>query len=108
MNPNVVHHFKEVLGLSEEEVPALYDTFVRTLRECLDQLRAADGPEPDYLAIRRATHTLMGFSRNAGASDIGDAAQALNAAAHAADPTACSFGIHDIAELCANYFDPAP
>lgn len=108
MHPNVVHHFQEVLGLSEEEVPALYDTFVHTLRDCLEQLRAADGPEPDYLAIRRATHTLMGFSRNAGASDIGDAAQALNAAAHAADPAACSLGIKDIADLCNKYFDSTP
>ena len=103
MKQNVVDHFLNVLHLPPEEVPALYDTFLRTLDECLAQLHAADGPAPDYLAIRRATHTLMGFARNVGAADLGDAAQALNGAAHAASPSACSLGIRDIESISAAY-----
>ncbi len=103
MKSNVVKHFLEVLHLTPEEVPELYGTFLRTLGESLVQLHAADGPQPDYLAIRRATHTLMGFAKNVGATDLGDAALALTAAAHAADAAACSLGIQDIQTLSDAY-----
>ena len=109
MKQNVVDHFLTALHLTPEEVPGLYATFIRALGECLDQLRAADGNPPDFLAIRRATHTLLGFARNVGAIDLGDAALALNAAAHTSDAAACSLGIRDIESIYSKYRDdPAP
>ena len=107
MKENVVRHLRDVVGLDPDEIPGVYEIFLKTLAECLEGLRTAADP-PDFRAVRTATHTLMGFARNAGAADLGDAAQALNAAAHAADPAACSFGIRDIAALCNEYFDPTP
>ena len=49
----------------------------------------------------------MGFALNIGASDLGDAARALNAAAHDTDEEACRLGIRKIEELCAAYRDDA-
>lgn len=107
MNENVVRHLRDALGLEPEEIPELYGTFLRTFAECLGRLRAAADP-PDFIAIRGATHTLMGFARNVGAADLGDAALALNAAAHAADPGACALGVREIEELYQRYQAGAP
>ena len=107
MNGNVVRHLREGLGVGPEEIPALYATFLRTFGECVERLRAAAGA-PDYFAIRGATHALMGFARNVGAADLGDAALALNAAAHAADPRACALGVREIGELYQRYQEGAP
>lgn len=104
MKEDVVRHLRETLGLPPEEIPAFYETFLRTLDECLASLRAAGDP-PSFAAVRAATHTLMGFARNVGAADLGDAALALNAAAHAADADACRCGIREIESLCGAYRD---
>ena len=105
MKQNIIDYLTSELGLPVEAVPEFYDTFLNSLAECLGQLREADGPTPDYLAIRRATHTIKGFARNVGANDLGDAAVALNAAAHAADAPACSLGIRDIESMYIAYRD---
>lgn len=102
MNEKIVRHLRDDLGLDEADIPAIYDSFLGTLADCADKLRAAADP-PDYAAIRAATHTIIGFSRNVGALDLGDAATALNAAAHAGDAAACQYGISEIRELCDQY-----
>ncbi len=107
MKEDVVRHLREAVGLAPEEIPALYASFLRTLDGCLDTLRAAGDP-PSFTAVRAATHAMMGFARNVGAADLGDAALALNAAAHAADAAACRCGIREIESLCAAYRDEAP
>ena len=107
MNENIVHHLRDVLELEPEEIPSLYQTFLRSFGECAGRLRAAVAA-PDYVAIRAATHTLMGFARNIGANDLGDAALALNRAAHAADPAACALGVREIEELLQRYQAEAP
>ena len=50
----------------------------------------------------------MGFVRNVGAAELGEAALALNTSAHAADAEACLLGIREIEALCASYRDDAP
>ena len=107
MRENVVRHLRDVVGLDPAEIPGVYEIFLKTLAECLDGLRAAADP-PDFRAVRTATHTLMGFARNVGAADLGDAAHALNAAAHAADAETCRIGIREIEALCAAYREDAP
>ena len=107
MRENVVRHLREVVGLDDSEIPGVYGIFLKTLGESLDGLRAATDPI-DFRAIRSATHLLMGFARNVGAADLGDAARALNAAAHAAEAEACRLGIREIEEICAAYRDDAP
>ena len=102
MNEKIVRHLRDDLGLDEADIPAIYASFLGTLEECANNLRAAANP-PDYTAIRAATHTIIGFSRNVGAIDLGDAATALNAAAHAADAAACACGISESCELCDQY-----
>ena len=100
MNARIVNHIRNVLGIGEEDIPVIYDSFLATFSECVEKLRAAVDP-PDYLAIRAATHMIVGFARTVGAEDLGEAAAALNAAAHAADPGACACGV---AEIC-EYYD---
>ena len=107
MNENVVRHLRDVLGLEPDEITDIYGIFQRSLSECLGALRAASDPV-DFRAIRAATHTLMGFARNAGAADLGEAAHALNAAAHAADADACLLGIREIETLAGAYRVAAP
>jgi len=102
MKENVVRHLRDGLGLGPEEIADIYGVFLHTLSQCLDQLRAAGDP-PDFLAVRAATHTLKGFARNVGAADLGDAALALNAAAHAGDAEACRCGIRDVESICNEY-----
>ncbi len=106
MREDVVHHLRDVVGLDPSEIPGIYGIFLKTLADSLVGLRAAADPV-DFRAIRSATHLLMGFSRNVGAADLGDAARALNAAAHAAEAEACRIGIREIEELCATYRDDA-
>ena len=106
MKENVVRHLREVVGLESDEIPAVYGEFLKAIEECLAGLRAAADPV-DFRGVRAATHLLMGFSRNVGAGDLGDAAHALNAAAHAADAAACRIGIREIEELCDAYRDDA-
>lgn len=107
MRENVVRHLRDVVGLDPAEIPGIYGIFRKTLGESLDGLRAAADPV-DFRGIRSATHLLMGFARNVGAADLGDAARALNAAAHAAEAEACRLGIREIEELAAAYLDDAP
>ena len=107
MKENVVRHLREAVGVEPGEVPEIYGIFLKSIFECLDGLHAAADPV-DFRAVRSATHLLMGFSRNVGAADLGDAAQALNAAAHAADAEACRIGIREVEALCNAYRDDAP
>ena len=102
MKAEIVSHLRDVLGLDEADIPAIYESFLGTLTECADKLRGSLDP-PDYLTIRAATHTIIGFARNVGAMDLGDAATALNAAAHAADAAACSVGVSEILALRDRY-----
>ena len=107
MKENVVRHLREAVGVEPDEVPAVYGDFIKALDEGIAGLHAAVDPV-DFRGIRSATHLLMGFARNVGAADLGDAAHALNAAAHAADADACRIGIREVEALCNAYRDDAP
>lgn len=107
MNENIVSHLRDVIGLEPDEIADVYGIFLRSLSECLDRLHAASAPV-DFLAVRAVTHNLMGFARNVGAAELGEAALALNTSAHAADAEACLLGIREIEALCASYRDDAP
>lgn len=104
MRENVLRHLRDTVGLEPAELPGVYEIFLQTLAKCIDDLRAAADPI-DFLAIRAATHTMMGFARNTGAADLGDAAHALNAAAHEADADACRCGIRELEALAVTYRD---
>lgn len=104
MKENVVRHLRDAIGLGPDDIPAVYGEFLKTLGKSLDDLRRASDPI-DFLGVRAATHTLMGFSHNVGATDLGDAAKALNAAAHDANAEACLVGIREIEAICDTYRD---
>lgn len=104
MRENVVRHLRDNVGLDLGEIPGVYEIFLQTVSKCIADLRAASDPV-DFRAIRAVTHTMMGFARNTGAADLGDAAHALNAAAHEADAEACLCGIHEIEALAETYRD---
>lgn len=88
--------------LTDEEVQEILTAFMASFSGCADELRSlADGT--DFIAIRRVTHALKGFSSNVGAHDLNSLALALNAAAHAGDSVACSSHIRDILALYARY-----
>ena len=110
MTDDVLRHMRDALHLGDDEIPVFYGMFLRTFESAVEGLRGAfaNPSRPDFLAIRSATHSLVGFSRNIGAVDLGDAAKALNAAAHAGDAAACALGASDIEELYRHYRDGAP
>ncbi len=104
MLDDVKNHFRTELGLPDELigefVDAFLDSFDNTAAELRDILAAS---EVDFLAVRRATHTIKGFAQTSGARDLEEAALALNASAHAADAAACRDGARTILDLHARY-----
>ena len=88
--------------LTEAEVNELLTIFLEELQSCCDELHTLrDGT--DFLAIRRITHAIKGFSANVGAKDLFDLDIALNAAAHAGDAPACQRLIDQILHLNESY-----
>ena len=101
---DVKDHFRAELGLPDELLGEFVDTFLLSFDNSAAELRAIlAAPEVDFLAVRRATHTITGFAQTSGAADLLEAALALNASAHAADAAACRDGSRAILDLHARY-----
>ena len=61
------------------------------------------GAAPDWMEIRRITHTIKGYADGVGADDLRALSDALNAAAHAEDAAGCRAGAQAIIDLRARY-----
>lgn len=102
MITDIVKHLKDMLELSDEEIPEFIDTFLVSLDDCCEQLKT-EVENPDFAAIRITTHTLSGFTANMGAEDLLAATKELNAAAKIPDAELCRKGIATILALREEY-----
>ena len=102
MKKDVINYLVDSLGLSGDELPEFYDTFIASFDECAQELSGLTS-FTDFMGIRRITHTLIGFSQNVGAMDLFEAARTLNAAAKAEDPPACEAATRALLQLHAAY-----
>lgn len=108
MKQDIVRHLRETfpVPLSDDDLAALLADFMASFSACADSLRSLPSPT-DFLAIRRVTHTLKGFSENVGATDLSSLATALNTAAKATDSSVCSVYIAEILALYERYLQEA-
>lgn len=104
MKQDIVRHLRETfpVQLSDEDLAALLADFMASFSACADALRSLPSPT-DFLAIRRVTHTIKGFSENVGANDLSTLSSALNAAAKATDSALCAVYIAEILALHGRY-----
>ena len=102
MKQDIATYLVNELGLSEEDVPELYESFIDSFADCVKDIRALSSFS-DFMEIRRITHTLIGFSQNVGATDLYEVSRALNACAHAEDPAACEKAAQGIIDLYDRY-----
>ena len=98
MKQDIATYLVNELGLSEEDVPELYESFIDSFADCVKDIRALSSFS-DFMEIRRITHTLIGFSQNVGATDLYEVSRALNSCAHAEDPVACEKAAQKIIAL---------
>lgn len=105
MIKEVKEHLQTTLGLPAELLGEFVDSFMASFDESAAELKGfADGSAaPDWMAIRRITHTIKGYSDGVGAADLRALSDALNAAAHAEDAAACRAGAQAILDLHARY-----
>ena len=101
MKEDVYRFFLEDLGLGHDDAEPLYESFLESFAETVAELR--DARADDEAALRRITHSIIGFSQNVGAGDLLEAARRLNAAAKAGDAEACTKGAADIVALYEAY-----
>ncbi len=98
MRNEIETHLKTVFELSDEDVAEFYAAFLESLDDCCRQLEEAGEPL-DFAKVRVASHTLIGFTGNAGAAELLEASRKLNAVAKAADAAACRDQINEILRL---------
>lgn len=92
----------EIYGLPADKVALLYASFMKTFRTCAERLKElSDGK--DFLAIRDVTHSITGFSQNAGAMDLAVINTRLNNAAKEENSEACATAIEEILKLFQAY-----
>ena len=104
MISDVKKHLQSTLGLPEEMLGEFVDSFMSSFDETAEKLKPfAEGAAPDWLEIRRITHTVRGYADGVGAADLRALSDALNAAAHAEDAAACRSGAQAIVDLHARY-----
>ena len=105
MISDVKKYLQESLGLPEEMLGEFVDSFLSSFDESAAALKPfADGSAaPDWMEIRRITHTIKGYSDGVGAADLRALSDALNAAAHTEDAAACRSGAQAILDLRARY-----
>ena len=104
MIADVKNHLMASLGLPEEMLGEFVDSFMSSFDETAEKLKPfAEGAAPDWMEIRRITHTVKGYSDGVGATDLRALSDALNAAAHAQDAAACRSGAQAIRDLHARY-----
>ena len=102
MKQDIANYLVSELGLTEEDVPDLYESFLGSFAECVKDIHAL----PDFsnfMEIRRITHTLIGFSQNVGATDLYEASRALNLCAKAEDVPGCERAAQGIIDLYGKY-----
>lgn len=104
MKQDIARHIRETfpVPIDDSDLASLLADFMFSFTACADELRALPAT-PDYLAVRRVTHTIKGFAENVGATDLSDLSSALNAAAKAADPAACAEYVSEILALHDRY-----
>ena len=104
MLEDVRSHFRTELGLPDDMLGEFVDAFLVSFDASAADLRAIlAAPEVDFMDVRRATHTIIGFAETSGAGDVRDLAASLNAAAHAADADAFRAGAQALLDLHAAY-----
>ena len=104
MISDVKQYLQSTLGLPEELLGEFVDSFMGSFDKTAEELKPfADGAAPDWMEIRRITHTVKGYSDGVGAADLRALSDALNAAAHAEDAAACRSGAQAILDLRARY-----
>lgn len=104
MIADVKQHLTSALGLPEELLGEFVDSFMASFAASAEALKPfAEGSAPDWMEIRRITHTIKGYSDGVGATDLRALSDALNAAAHAQDADGCRRGAAAIRELFAAY-----
>jgi len=104
MLTDVKQHLMTSLGLPEEMLTDFVDSFLMSFDESAAALKPfAEGAAPDWMEIRRITHTIKGYADGVGADDLRALSDALNAAAHAEDAAGCRAGAQAIIDLRARY-----
>ena len=105
MLTDVKNHLMTTLGLPEEMLGEFVDSFMASFDESAAALQPfADGSAaPDWMEIRRITHTIKGYADGVGAADLRALSKTLNAAAHAEDAAGCRTGAQAIVDLRARY-----
>ena len=102
MKQDITNYLVSELGLTEADVPELYESFLGSFAECIKDIRALSSFS-DFMEIRRITHTLIGFSQNVGATDLYEAARELNLCAKAEDVSGCERAAQGIIDLYGKY-----
>ena len=107
MITDVKNHLSTSLGLPDELLGEFVDSFMSSFDKTAEELKpfaeGSESPMPDWMEIRRITHTVKGYSDGVGAADLRALSDALNAAAHAQDAAACRAGAKAIRDLHARY-----
>ncbi len=104
MLSDVKKHLQESLGLPEEMLADFVDSFLLSFDDSAAALKPfAEGAAPDWMEIRRITHTINGYADGVGAADLRALSKTLNAAAHAEDAAGCRTGAQAIIDLRARY-----
>ena len=102
MKQDIANYLVNELGLTEEDVPDLYESFIGSYADCVKDIHALSNFS-DFMEIRRITHTLIGFSQNVGATDLYEAARALNLCAKAEDAAGCATAAQAVIDLYGKY-----
>ena len=102
MKQDIANYLVNELGLTEADVPELYESFLGSFAECIKDIRALSSFS-DFMEIRRITHTLIGFSQNVGANDLFEASRDLNLCAKAEDVPGCERAAQGIIDLYGKY-----
>ena len=104
MISDVKQYLATSLGLPEEMLGEFVDSFMGSFDKTAEELKPfAEGAAPDWLEIRRITHTINGYADGVGAADLRALSKTLNAAAHAEDAAGCRTGAQAIIDLRARY-----
>lgn len=102
MKQDIANYLVSELGLSDSDVPELYESFLGSFADCVKDIHALSSFS-DFMEIRRITHTLIGFSQNVGATDLFEASRALNLCAKAEDVPGCERAAQGIVDLYDKY-----
>ena len=101
---DVKQHLMTTHGLPEELLGEFVDSFLESFDTSAAELKPfAEGAPPDWMEIRRITHTIKGYAELVGANDLLALSHSLNAAAHAQNAEGCRAGARAIRDLRTRY-----